>query len=472
MSDEGHKTPTQGGAPELEQEAGNPWTTGPSPAEPASRSRTARRAGQPDAALIRRVRWRLVAWSAGTTLLVLLALGWALYIAVSGSLDSSGRHTLDTRADQVRRFLLETRVLPPSGAPIGLSIGGPASGTFAFIVGPDEQALGPANLGLEGLPDEAALAVARQGGTDVRNLTVEGFPLRVLTEPVSRGTSTYIIQVVQDITGEQRLLDVMLTVLLAGGFIAVIGALIVGAIYAGRALVPIRESLRRQREFAADASHEFRTPLAVIRSSVEYMERHKDEPAGNVGDALHDIRDEVEHLTALVGDLLLLARTDSGVVELEPMPVDLAEVAEEAVRSVGSLADARQVRLMLDPAPTPLVGDPLRLRQLVTILADNAIAHSPAGSTVTIHVGPSADGANLAVDDEGPGVREEDMAHVFDRFWRARGEPAGGTGLGLAIAAWIAERHGGSIGVTNRPDRGARFTVRLPTAVLKTARAV
>ena len=321
--------------------------------------------------------------------------------------------------------------------------------------------MGPPDVGLAGLPDAAALAVARAGGTDVRTLTVENIPVRVLTESVQRGTDTYLIQVVQDITGEQRLLG-MLTVLIAGGFIAVIGALVVGAIYAGRALVPIRESLRRQREFAADASHEFRTPLAVIRSSVEYMERHKDEPAGQVGDVLRDIHDEVEHLTALVGDLLLLARTDSGVVELEPMPVDLAEVAEEAVRSVGPLAEARQVRLMLDPAPTPLVGDPLRLRQLVTILADNAIAHSPAGSTVTVHVGPSADGANLAVDDEGPGVRPEDMAHVFDRFWRARGAPAGGTGLGLAIAAWIAERHGGTIGVTNLPEHGARFQVRLP----------
>jgi signal transduction histidine kinase len=180
------------------------------------------------------------------------------------------------------------------------------------------------------------------------------------------------------------------------------------------------------------------------------------------GEPLRDIRDEVEHLTALVGDLLLLARTDSGVVELEPMPVDLAEVAEEAVRSVTPLAEARHVRLLLDPAPTPFVGDPLRLRQLITILADNAIAHSPSGSTVTVRVAPSPDAANVAVDDEGPGVRPEDVGHVFDRFWRARGAPAGGTGLGLAIAAWIAERHGGTIGVTNLPEHGARFQVRLP----------
>src|SRR5205814_3795675 len=136
--------------------------------------------------------------------------------------------------------------------------------------------------------------------------------LRLLTEPISTANGTYLLQVVQDTTSEHRTLAVLLAVLLAGGLLGLIGAIVVGALYAQRALVPIRESLRRQREFAADASHELRTPLAVIRSSVEHLERHKDEPVGAVGDALHDIGEEVEHLTALVGDLLLLARSDSG----------------------------------------------------------------------------------------------------------------------------------------------------------------
>jgi signal transduction histidine kinase len=426
--------------------------------------KSSRRGGQPDASLLRRVRWRLVAWSAGTTLVALVVLGLALYFAVSSLLASSGRAQLEARMDEVRQFLREAR-FPPSRAPIGLAVGGRASGTFAFIVGPDQQAVGPQDVGIEGLPDDDGLAVARTGGKDIREATVQGTPVRILTQPVQRGLDTYLVQVVQDISGEQRILGLLVQVLAVGGVVAVAGALVVGAIYAQRALVPIRESLRRQREFAADASHEFRTPLAVINSSVDFLERHPDEPVAASGEALRDIRDEVEHLTALVGDLLLLARTDSGAVELEPMPVDLAEVAEEAVRSVTPLAEARQVRVLLDPAPTPLVGDPLRLRQLVTILADNAIKHSPSGSTVTVHVAPTQDAAHLAVDDEGPGVRTEDIPHVFDRFWRARGAPAGGTGLGLAIAAWIAERHGGTIGVTNLPQHGARFQVRLPLKV-------
>jgi len=420
-----------------------------------------RRAQLPDANLLRRVRWRLVAWSAGTTMIALVVLGVALYGTVSSALAASGRDQLEARMTEVRQFMREAR-LPPSRAPIGLTVGGRSSGTFAFIVGPDRQALAPPDVGIEGLPDDEGLAVARAGGKDIREATVQGIPIRILSQPVQRGQDTYLVQVVQDRSSEQRILGVLVQVLLGGGIVAVLGALGVGTIYAGRALVPIRESLRRQREFAADASHEFRTPLAVIKSSVEYLDRHRDEPVGMAGEALHDIRDEVEHLTALVGDLLLLARTDSGVVELEPMPVDLAEIAEEAVRSLTPLADARMVRLLLDPAPTPLIGDALRLRQLVTILADNALSHSPAGSTVTVRVAPSPDAAHLAVDDQGPGVRPEDMGHIFDRFWRARGAPAGGTGLGLAIAAWITERHNGTIVVTNLPAGGARFQVRLP----------
>ncbi|HVA86339.1 MAG TPA: HAMP domain-containing sensor histidine kinase, partial [Candidatus Saccharimonadales bacterium] len=389
--------------------------------------------------------------------------GSVLYAAIAGLLASSGREVLDTRMGEVRHFLQDGRGLPPTGAPIGISIGGPASGTFAFIIAANDQAVGPPDVALAGLPDQASLAAARQGQTDVRDLTVQGIPLRVLSRPVTAGNgASYVIQVYQDTSGEQRILNVVVLVLVGGGLVALFGALVVGGVYSGRALVPIRDSLQRQREFAADASHEFRTPLAVIRASVEHLERHADEPVNAVGDALGDIRDEADHLTALVGDLLLLARTDSGVVELEAQPLDLAEIGEESIRSVNTLAAQRQVRVELDPEPVPLVGDPLRLRQLITILADNAIKHSPEAATVTVRIRRAGEGATIQVDDQGPGVRAEDMPHVFDRFWRALGAPAGGTGLGLSIAAWIAQRSGGSIGVTNRPEGGARFEVRLP----------
>ena len=110
------------------------------------------------------------------------------------------------------------------------------------------------------------------------------------------------------------------------------------------------------------------------------------------------------------------------------------------------------------------MGDPARLRQLVTILVDNAIRHSPRGGAVGVTVRTASGMASVEVSDDGPGIRAEDMPHVFDRFWRAPGAPSGGTGLGLSIARWIVERHGGRIGVANRAGGGAAFRVELPVA--------
>jgi signal transduction histidine kinase len=258
--------------------------------------------------------------------------------------------------------------------------------------------------------------------------------------------------------------------------VVVLGAFGFGTVYARRALVPIRESLtnqrlalRRQREFAADASHELRTPLTVIRSSVEYLERHRDEPVATVGSALEDIDDEVRHMTAIVEDLLLLARSDSGAVALEHVPVDLGDVAADGASAMGKPATDRGVRVVVDPQPAVVAGDPARLRQLVMILVDNAIRHSPTDGRVGVAVRAVASGASLVVEDDGPGIRPEDLPHLFERFYRAQGAPGGGTGLGLAIAAWIVDRHGGRIEVANRAEGGARFVVSLPASGVATS---
>jgi signal transduction histidine kinase len=183
-----------------------------------------------------------------------------------------------------------------------------------------------------------------------------------------------------------------------------------------------------------------------------------------VGEALDDIDAEVSHLTALVEDLLLLARTDSGALALDRTPLDFADVAVEAVGPLTPIAAQRGVLLEADPRPAMVSGDPLRLRQLVTILTDNALAHSQTGTTVDVRIRPEGPDVVLTVDDQGPGIREEDLPRIFERFWRADNAPAGGTGLGLSIAAWIVEAHGGTIAATNRPEGGARFEVRLPAS--------
>ena len=120
--------------------------------------------------------------------------------------------------------------------------------------------------------------------------------------------------------------------------------------------------------------------ISVVRSSVEHLTRHKAEPVGAVGTALEDIDDEVRHMTAIVEDLLLLARSDSGAIELERLPVDLGDVAADGASSLAKPAADRGVQVEVDPQPAVVTGDPARLRQLVMILVDNAIRHSPPGA--------------------------------------------------------------------------------------------
>jgi signal transduction histidine kinase len=424
-----------------------------------------------DATLLRRTRLRLLAWSGGLTLVILVALGTALYVAVSGSLAARGTDLLASRANGLVRLLQRPGQIPAAFV-LGPGFGGESSGTLALIVRPDGTLMGPAELqDITGLPEPAGVAAARAGSPDVRQVEVSSIPVRVYSVAVTRPDGAYVVQVLGERSSEVQLLSTLLSVLAFGGLAALLLALAAGYVYAGRALIPVRASmdrrdaaLRRQREFTANASHELRTPLTVIRASVADLRRNRKQPVEKVGEALDDIDAGVSDLTALVEDLLLLARTDSGAPALERTPVDLADVAVEAVGTLTPVATQRGVRLEVDPRPAPVAGDPLRLRQLVTILADNALAHSPDGTTVAVRVRPEGPEAVLTVEDQGPGIRDEDLPRIFERFWRADNAPAGGTGLGLSIAAWIVEAHGGAISAANRPEGGARFEVRLPTS--------
>ena len=435
-----------------------------------------------EARLIRRVRWRLVAWSGVSTLVVLVVLAAALYAVVANTLAAASVQQLTNRA----RPLVDALAGPGTGdqdsPALGYVFGSGNTLLFAFDAQgrPVQVGRGPVVVP-EGLPETNGLAAAQASadGRDVRTSTLELrtstavatlVPIRILTWRVTaqQDGNTYFLQVLQDRSTEVDTLNALLAVLIAGGVVVVIVAFGFGAIYARRALVPIRESLasqrealRRQREFAADASHELRTPLTVIRSSVEHLLRHRDRPVAASADALEDIDAEVTHLTALVDDLLLLARSDSGAVALEHVPLDLGDTAFDAASALGRAAEDRGVRVLVDPEPAIVEGDPARLRQLVMILVDNAVRHSPRGGAVGVTVRSASGIASIEVTDEGPGVRPEDMPHVFDRFWRAPGAPSGGTGLGLAIAKWIVDQHAGRIGVANRETGGAAFRVEL-----------
>jgi signal transduction histidine kinase len=410
--------------------------------------------------------------SGAVTLLILVVLEGATYATVENRVEQAGLDQLNLAAGIP---------VTPGDDPFGYASSGPGANVGFVLVDSSGQIVTLSRIlevrstgkVMDGLPDQGSLAaVSTVGDYDIREITLpNGTPVRLMSYRVSDPRFPgYKVQLVQSRTNEVSLLNILGVVLLGGGLLAFLGSLLAGYLYAGRALVPIRASidrrqaaLQRQREFAANASHELRTPLTVIGASVEDLKRNRRSKVEDVGEAIGDIEAEVRHMTALVEDMLLLARTDSGVVQVERVPLDLGDIAADAASSLAMLGQERGVKVILDPLPAPVTGDPLRLRQLVTILVDNAVRHSPSGSTVEARVRPVAGAAVLQVDDHGSGIKPEDLPRLFERFWRADDAPAGGTGLGLAIAKWIVEQHGGQIGAVNRPDGGASFTVWLPS---------
>ena len=208
-----------------------------------------------DAALLRRTRLRLLAWSGGLTLLILVLLGAALYAAVSGSLASRGTDILAARASGLERLLQLPGQIPDRFV-LGPGFGGEASGTLARIVRPDGGLVGPTELqSINGVPDPAGLSAARAGSVDVRQVEVSSIPVRVYSVAVTRPDGEYVVQVLGERSSEVQLLSTLLTVLLFGGLAALLLALAAGYVYAGRALIPVRASmdrrdaaLRRQRQ--------------------------------------------------------------------------------------------------------------------------------------------------------------------------------------------------------------------------------
>jgi two-component system OmpR family sensor kinase len=223
-------------------------------------------------------------------------------------------------------------------------------------------------------------------------------------------------------------------------------------------------SEQRVRQFVADASHELRTPLATIKGYAELSRRTTPPGAGVLGQSMGRVEVEAARMSALVEDLLLLARLDSGR-PLERAEVDLTRVVLESVGDARMLAEDHRWVLDLDERPVTVVGDEQRLHQVVTNLLNNARRHTPAGTTVTVGVGRSGDGdALVTVADDGPGIPAELGQAVFARFTRgdtARTRASGGAGLGLSLVRAIAEAHRGSIDVASRPGRTV-FALRLP----------
>ena len=219
-----------------------------------------------------------------------------------------------------------------------------------------------------------------------------------------------------------------------------------------------------RKQFIANASHELRTPIFSLGGFVELLEDEDPDPAARE-EFVRTMRQQIERLTKLTTDLLDLSRLDAGELEVSARPVDLGVLAREVAKEFGPAADRRGSRLQVrTPEQSAMaLADPDRTRQIIRILLDNALTHTPEGTKVTVTTYNENDRAALTVSDEGPGIPKRVQQRMFERFYT--GGSVSGSGLGLAIGRELAQRMGGRIAVTSSKRFNA-FTLDLPPAAV------
>ncbi|HMD70944.1 MAG TPA: ATP-binding protein [Bryobacteraceae bacterium] len=443
------------------------------------------------------IRLRLTAWYAGVLLVSLLLFGAGMWLALSQRLISG----IDTRLDQCVRGLA-TGLANEGGGRQHLfkefreAAGEVADGTVLELrdsTGARLQSTSGAAVFPRGLP-----------GSPGRHETVDvyGMRFRMAGAPLVSGGETYQLVAaipLEEVLGVTRvfryvllgLIPAVLVVASLGGYwlsrraLRPVDRITAAARSIGlqnlsqRIAVPrtgdelqrlsetwndllgrLDAAVQRIRQFTADASHEMRTPLALIRGTAELALR-RDRPPEEYRRFLRDIESETERMTALTDALLALARSDAGGLEIALSGTDLSQVVESVVGPNQALAAEKGIRLETQTGSRPAIAraDAPAIRRLLLVLLDNALKHTPPGGAVTVKTDAGAAGVEISVEDTGCGIAPDALPHIFERFYRAdsaRGG-GGGFGLGLSIAQAIAQAHGSEIEVTSAPGSGARF---------------
>jgi two-component system OmpR family sensor kinase len=467
----------------------------------------------------RSIRFRLTAWYAFLLMCILASVGFALSSLVERNLRADVDQRLMTTGNNILR---EIRVRPgyeqgeffgyfprldPLASPGQVVQIFDASGNLKVTTGmPDGQQL-PSPPPATPLM-RPVFVTARINGTPVRTVTI---PMVTERDRVVIGS----IIVGESLAPLERTVDLLQRLLLGAGVAGIVFAAIGGWLLAGRSLRPVdrvtatadaiardastgrslatrldvpdsgdelarlaatfnrmldrlEEAFSAQRRFIADASHELRTPLTAIRGNLDVLARQAAATGGagsDFADALGDLQRESARMSRLIEDLLTLARTEAlpnDATRRQPVRLDL--IVQDAVRTATSLANGHRISVSASQ-PVIVLGDRDRLTQLLLILLDNAIRHTPAGGEIRISADATGSLARMTVADTGEGIAPEHLPHIFERFYRAdkaRDRATGGTGLGLAIAQAIARAHDGEITVSSELGKGSTFTVTLP----------
>jgi len=323
--------------------------------------------------------------------------------------------------------------------------------------------------------------MAQRAGQERRTIkdTVPGpgGAVRVMSIPVKKygefGSVIAVVQAAQSRKAVSETVGRLIFVLVLTGLGALVLAAAGGLFMSRRAMRPVQEAFGRQRTFIADASHELKTPLTLIRADAEVLSRGIDDPnmAYDNRELLDDLLGETDRMNAILSDLLLLARLDADKVSVSREPFDLALILSETSERFAARASAEGKNLEVHHSGKLLArGDADRTGQVLAALIDNALRFTPPGGTITVEGSITDRRVEATVTDTGPGIAPENLDRIFERFYRAdthsaarsRGPSGGGTGLGLAIASDLARAQGGELSAENTAGGGARFTLSLP----------
>ncbi len=450
---------------------------------------------------------RLTAWYMAIMALGMFALGWLALAGMTRSIRLTVDEQLADRMNGVQELIVRNATLQ-SGDDLGNDLAEHSQLETEEILLQVRDETGnwiyqSRWLKYHPLPDSLD-ATTRE---PIANVTVAKAPLRVLTVNIAANGHTYKVQtaVAMDdfyaaISRFRQVLLILIPVLLgaasaAGHWMSRKALAPVGQItraaqditvhnLSARVIVPssgdelkqlaetfnamlerIESSLKQITQFTADASHELRTPIAVMRTRSELALRQPRTEA-EYRETIGQLHAELVRTSELVERLMSLARTDSGVDLLRRTPVDLTCIAREALTHIEPLTEARKLKMLVEIKESGVwsEGDPELLRQLFVILLDNAVKYTPQGQ-ICASLSAADRHAIFTVSDTGIGIEPSDLKSIFDRFYRAdraRSRESGGTGLGLAIGLWIAEVHGGSIAAKSTPGVGSDFRILLP----------
>ena len=463
----------------------------------------------------RSIRFRLISRFAALLLLVMLAFGIFTYWSVRRYVVDVIGASMTHRAKQIAQTLLGPGEIDEGNVAteIELRYAPELNDRFIRITRPDGRVLycsrNPADRSFT--PSNVPQPPAQTVRAALHEEPLRGeAKMLIATIPHSTGRGDYLVEAGTSLASAERVLSVLLWTLAAGLLVIVTLAVFGGWSLMNRALSPVgnitvaaqditlrdlrrrlpvpdtrdeiadlsvvlnqmiarlQESFENVSRFTADASHELRTPLTIIRGELEGI-ISRARVNDDIRSALGSLLEEVERLVTIVQRLFALSRLDAGEAQSERLKVNLAKLVETTVDQMSLLTEEKRISLRcLTNEAVEVDGDPTRLKQVIVNLLDNAIKYTPEGGEIELAVWSGNGTAFIEIKDTGPGIPEAAVPHVFERFYRAdevHSRDIEGAGLGLAIVQSIASAHGGSVSVTNAPDRGCRVTVTLPRAI-------